>query len=347
MTHEGSTRRTHKRPVGAALFLLAFASPCLQPAQAAEIDDQRALFITAHEAAERGDFSVVDDLPATERQLLEQYVLWPDLKATWLRASLDSVDRADVDAFLQRFGTLRPARELRYRYALHLAKSGDLAAYYALYQQFYQGQGIARLDCLALQAELADERFARVDGRALELWLVGRSQVEECDPVFEYLDENALLGPVEFLERYALAIEAREFMLARWLAKKIDAAHLEEATAWVRAQDDPETFLRSYRKHANTASTRKQLVYAAERLTYRDPELASKLWKKAVRLSGFSEEQKLRTARHIALWTARDKLPGAYRRLTRLPVAAQNDEVLRWRACAKAAGATCCATWTR
>ena len=221
---------------------------------------------------------------------------------------------------------------MRYRYALHLAKSGDLADYHALYQQFYQGQGIARLDCLALQAELADERFARVNGRGLELWLVGRSQVEECDPVFEYLDENALLGPIEYRKRYALAIEARDFMLARWLAKKINAPHLEEATAWVRAQDDPETFLRSYRKLANTASTREQLVYAAERLTYRDPELASKLWKKAVRLSGFSEEQKLRTARHIALWTARDKLPGAYRRLTRLPVAAQNDEVLRWRA---------------
>jgi soluble lytic murein transglycosylase len=332
MTHEGSRRRAHNPSVGAALSFLAFAALWAPPAQATEIDEQRALFITAHEAAERGDFSVVDNLPATERQLLEQYVLWPDLKATWLRASLGSVDRAEVDAFLRRFGTLRPARELRYRFALHLAKSGDLAAYHGLYQQYYQGQGIARLDCLALQAELADERLARVDGHALELWLVGHSQVEECDPVFEYLEENARLGPLEYRERYTLAIDAREFMLARWLAKKIDAAHLDEATAWVRAQDDPETFLRSYRKLANTASTREQLAYAAERLTYRDPELASKLWKKAVRLSGFSEEQKLRTARHIALWTARDRLPGAYRRLTRLPTAAQNDEVLRWRA---------------
>ena len=110
MTYEGSTRRTHKRSVVAALFLLAFASPCVPPVRAAEIDDQRALFVTAHEAAERGDFSVVDDLPPTERQLLEQYVLWPDLKATWLRASLNSVGRAEVDAFLQQFGTLRPAR---------------------------------------------------------------------------------------------------------------------------------------------------------------------------------------------------------------------------------------------
>ena len=55
---------------------------------------------------------------------------------------------------LEQHGVLKPARELRYRYALHLAEEERLDEYLAIYQQYYQGLQIARLDCLALQAEL-------------------------------------------------------------------------------------------------------------------------------------------------------------------------------------------------
>jgi soluble lytic murein transglycosylase len=51
-----------------------------------------------------------------------------------------------------------------------------------------------------------------------------------------------------------------------------------------------------------------------------------------VRKHKFSEAQKILTAQHIALWTARDNLPGAYKLLLKLPPAGQSDEVLRWRA---------------
>ena len=60
---------------------------------------------------------------------------------------------------MQQFGTLKPARELRYRHALNLARSNDLPGYLTLYEQFYQGQDIAKLDCLALQAEIQAGRL--------------------------------------------------------------------------------------------------------------------------------------------------------------------------------------------
>jgi len=314
------------------LALVVVVSLVTAEARASEFDRPRTLFEAVYPTVERGDWSAVDKLGDDDRQILEAYVLWPDLRATWLRVNLERVAAPDVDAFLDRYGTLRPARELRYRYALELARAGNFDAYFRLYEQFYQGLGVERLDCLALQAELAAGRDTRVIGRAIDLWLVGKSQVEECDPVFEYLNDKQLLGPVEYRKRYALAIEAREFSLARWLAREIDDLHVEEATAWIRAQSDPEKFLRAYRQYDNSGTTCEQLVYAAERLTYRDPELAHELWKKVSRRFGFSERQKLLTARHIALWMARDQLPRAYELLVKLPQAAWNDEVLRWRA---------------
>ena len=290
------------------------------------------MFERVYETVERGDWSSVDGLSASDRSLLQQYALWPDLRAAWLRANLRTAPAGEIDAFLQQYGTLRPVRELRYKQALTLARDGDLEGFQRIYEQFYQGKAIARLDCLSLQAEIDAGRFARVDQRAVDLWLVGTSQVSECDPVFTYLNDNNLLGPVEYRKRFDLAVEAREFQLARWLARKIDQPHVDEAVLWIQAQSNPERFLNRHNPGINGPVYRQQLAYAAERLTYRDPEIALRLWKKVAKRYGFSKEQELRTERHIALWTARDNLPGAYNLLAKLPAAAQDDEVLRWRA---------------
>ena len=329
MQFRDSKRLSIRRFAG---VVLATALLTTLPVQATEIDAQRALFKSVYETVERGDWSPVDGLSLSERELLERYVLWPDLRAAWLRTNLKKVKPEEIDAFLDQHGTLRPARDLRYRKALSLAKNGNLAGYQKIYEQFYQGQGASRLDCLSLQAEIEADRLARVIQRAVDLWLIGTSQVKECDPVFEYLYDSNLIGPVEYRKRFELAIDAREFQLARWLAKKIDRQHVDAAAFWMHAQSNPEKFLATHDPAANSETYREQLVYATERLTYRDPENALRLWNKVEMQYGFSEAQKLNTRRHIALWTARDNLPGGYRLLAKLSNAAQDDEVLRWRA---------------
>ena len=178
--------------------VLAAALLAVAPAQATEIEQQRKLFQSVYETVERGEWSPVDGLTLSERELLERYVLWPDLRAAWLRPNLKRTSPAEIDAFLDEYGTLRPARDLRYRKALSLANKGDLAGYQKNYAQFYQGQGVSRLDCLSLQAEIEAGRFKRVNQRAVDLWMTGTSQVKECDPVFDYLYDNKLLGPIEY-----------------------------------------------------------------------------------------------------------------------------------------------------
>ena len=314
-----------------ATGIVFLAMQVATPAIASDIKKQRELFDQVFATVERGDWNVIDDLPAADRVLLQQYVLWPDLRATWLRVNIKKT-AAGIDSFLREYGALRPARELRYRHALNFARNGNLAGYLRIYEQYYQGLGFVKLDCLALQAELAAGRTLRVNRRAIDLWLVGTSQVVQCDPVFEYLIDNRLLGPIEYLKRYDLAIEKRNFTLAQWLARKIDQQHVDRAMQWQKAQAHPEDFLKRKRRSGDSEGLREQLVYAAERLTYRDPEIALRLWHKVAKKYKFGEAQKLRTARHIALWTARDELPGAYDLLAGLAIAAQNDEVLRWRA---------------
>ena len=315
-----------------SIAAVAILVACLPLADAAEIDRQREIFKRVYADVERGNWSVVDALSQTEQRLLSEYVLWPDLRAVFFRATMTKADHDDVEAFLDQHGVLRPARSLRYRYAVHLAAIGDLPGYLSIYQRYYQGMEDAKLDCLALHAEIDAGRHNRVVTRATDLWMIGKSQVDECNPVFEYLDKHQLLGPADYQRRFDLAVAAREFSRARWLAKSIDQRHVDMAGQWLEAQGNPVAFVRGYKRPASDEPGRRQLVYAIERITYRNPELALELWQQLRKQYHFDSAAELRTSRHIALWTARDQLPNAYALLIALPAAAQSDEVLRWRA---------------
>ncbi len=314
--------------LGLAAVALWFTSSI----QGAEIDQQRELFQRVYANVERGNWAAVELLSSAEQQSLAQYPLFPDLRAAWLRATIKTVDHGVIDEFLDHYGVLKPARDLRYRYALHLAAVGDLSAYLKIYKQFYQGLDIAGLDCLALHAEIDADNVKRINNRAIDLWMTGTSQVKECDPVFSFLHKQKLLGPTDYLKRYNLAIEAREFTLAQWLGRSVNQGHVDVAGQWLSAQSNPEKFARKHLSWKSDGVTRQQLVYAIERVTLRDPELALELWAQLNKLHAFSAEQELLTERHIALWTARDRLPSGYLLLIQLPVAAQSDEVSRWRA---------------
>ena len=324
-----------KGPVPALTLLSALAALLVLAGQVragSEIEQQRQLFRDVFEGVELGSWDAIDDLPDEDRALLERYVLWPDLRATWYRATIRTADHAEIEAFLERHGTLKPARELRYRYALHLARIDDLEGFHRIYQAYYQGLEIARLDCIALHAELGQGREARIVNRARGLWLTGKSQADECDPVFEHLRDAGLLTNEDYLARYQLAIEAREFTRARWLARSVDPALVDEAETWLEAQSNAARFVERSSGLNDTPATRKQLAYAIERVTYADPVQALDLWYSVEDDFSFETDLRSATVRHIALWMARDNLPGAYDLLTSLPVDAQDEEVMRWRA---------------
>ena len=312
----------------AAIFLLLHG----QSAASAKIDTQRELFRQVYENVERGNWATVEALRDKERRLLQHYVLWPDLRASWFRAKIRTADHEAIETFLDQHGTLKPARELRYRYALHLAKAGELDAFLDIYQAYYQGLEIARLDCIALHAELESDGGDRIINRARVLWLTGKSQAEECDPVFEHLRAQNLLDDDDYRARYALAIEVREFTRARWLARSLDQSLVDQAGLWLQAQANPERFIKKHGAQASDEFTRQRLAYAVERVTYADPEKALELWRGLENTHPFSAELRHSTLRHIALWTARDNLPGAYELLTSLPLPEQDEEVMRWRA---------------
>ena len=89
-------RPQHPRlPVLVALMLLGSSTPgAAQPAS--QLEAQRAAFRAVFPEAELGNWQ-----PALEQEtVLRDYVLWPDLRAAYLRATMGTVSDAKVIAYL-------------------------------------------------------------------------------------------------------------------------------------------------------------------------------------------------------------------------------------------------------
>lgn len=310
------------------LFVVAATSmsPPLFATTLSALEDQRQAFRDVYPAAERGDWTPV----AAHESLLRDYVLWPDLRAAYLRRRLGKNKNAEIFAFLEQYGRLKPARDLRYRLALQLAADNKHEEFLTLYEEFYQHIGVARLDCLALTAEIAMGSGTNVAGRAEPLWLVGKSQVDECDPVFSYLRDRGQLNTVLYRKRFALARDARQFSLALHLARSIDEDHITEANRWLKAQNNPERFVRQAIPQSNDATYTSQLVYAISKLARKDPAGARHHWLNLQESRHFERRQSIEVERDIALWAARLNLPEASTLLADLSAEATNDEVIRW-----------------
>lgn len=298
-------------------------------ASSATLEQQRAAFRDVYPAAELGDWAPV----AAHEETLRDYVLWPDLRAAWLRAHL----RADVPEaiytearrFLDAHPTLKAARELRYRLALALASDERYEDYLALYDRHYRTLGVATLDCLAVHAGILRGDGAALEDRAVALWLTGRSQVDECDPVFEWLRGAGMLDTELYRQRYDLAVSARAFSLARYLARSLDEDRLEAVNRWIAARDRPEEFLQHPPRDDGETGLQ-QLVYALERITYDDAGTAADYWRGLRTAHSFSPADVSHVTRHIALWTARQRRPEAFAVIRDLPSTARDTEVRRW-----------------
>ena len=215
-------------------------SLCLPPPPALAgrqgIEEQRQRFIEVYPEAERGDWGPAGDA----EDKLQGYPLWPDLRLAWILARLETVDAAEVKAWLAENGHLPPAARLRGRWINELARRGDWRSYLELYDARFEADGIVRLDCLAAAARYRTNPAYRLpEPLADRLWVVGRSQPRECDPVFERMRSDGQLSAARYRARLDAAIAARDFRLARYLARDMDPAARAEVDAWRAMEREP------------------------------------------------------------------------------------------------------------
>ena len=299
---------------------LVVAGSLVAPASQADDRDwaaDRAKFRQALAALDGGEQARFERL----RDELEGYPLHPYLVYLPLRRELERVPRERVQAFLRSHEGTPMAYRLRGAWLEQLAEAGD----WGTYLRVFDDRDSVRLQCHALNARLRDGTDRAAIEQAREIWLSGRSRPEACDPVFEVLYEQELVGSPLVWQRIGLAMESGRLGLARYLARQLPPAERRLLETWQKVYRDPLGGLNDARLEDDSPLVRQIIIQGIERLARENPREARSAWSRLAGDYGFSPEQRRQVAQKVALQGAYRHLPEAPDWLSQAEPAAEPD----------------------
>lgn len=314
--------------MNAGRSLLLICLLCLAQALAARPRDalelQRDTFIEAWEALKRGD----EGAYRRHRERLGDYPLLAYLEDLELRRRLSRASDAEIRAFLDRHAETPLADALRRRWLYRLAERQAWRRFLA----FYAEPQPVELRCQWLRARLAQAGKPDADwlATAEDLWQVGHSQPDACDPVFKVLYASGRIGADQVWARFERAMANGKLSLARFLAARLPPAERATAERWREAHRRPAWTLRDPVLRTDTPRHRQILIHAIRRLVRSDPGAAHRHWLKIADGHAFSPEQRRAAWSAIGLHAAYRRAPEAHDWLANIPPEARDDDHWQW-----------------
>lgn len=284
-----------------ALSLLAPPAPADTELR---LDKQREAFASAYREVRAGRVDTV----SRYRSELDDYVLFPYLEYETLRRHFHRRDAGDIEAFLAREqGTVLEAR-LRTAWLRHLARRRD----WPQYVRAYRPQDSSELACRYLAARLETTGIdARLLADTRDIWLTGKSLPDACDPPFAALYDSSLMSDELLWRRIALAMDARRPALARYLGRKLkDPENIELLAIWQQLYQRP-SGLKPGRIPEDTPRGRHIVSHVLERRARQNLDAAIALWPTLTAHYHFTEPERSKTVRALALRAARQDHPEA------------------------------------
>lgn len=294
-------------------------------AQTTTLSNQRLAFKPMLAAAEKG---ALQDHPETLNSLrdypLYAYLIAADLRWQLLRSADAELDKR-VQKFIQRHPNLPPANTLRRSWIHSLARR----ARWPQVQRLTADADDTGMQCLNLRARIAggqaNDQKSDVSEAAIALWLVGKSQPDACDPVFEWLQNRGLLTPARIQQRARLAVVNRQSGLARYLARQLDGAAADTVQRWVALLGSPVDLKFVPALDPDVA------VAVFKRLALQDVDTAADLQDDLAERLHLGPAQVYAMRRYLALLYAQSHRPQALAWFERLDTARMDDFARAWR----------------
>ncbi|MCQ4259493.1 transglycosylase SLT domain-containing protein [Stutzerimonas stutzeri] len=283
-------------------FSLLFVVVTLETTQAASLQQQRQLYDEAKRALAKGDSgpyrrhaSALRDYP------LEPYLAYDDLpQANWMKL----------------------------RWLRLLAARGDWRPFLTYYDP---KMNFTELDCLYGQYQFSSGQLKEGYQTAERLWLVGKSQHNACDALFDRWAAAGQLTESMRWKRAKLAVEANNSGLAKFLVKGLPTLN-KEGELLLEVGQKPEMLTQTARFSPATEAMGDVVSFGLRRLARKDPEKALGLLDAYARRMSFSPEEKVSIARQIGLTLAKRFDPRALNVMAEYDPDLRDDTVSEWRA---------------
>ncbi|MEN1728412.1 MAG: transglycosylase SLT domain-containing protein [Pseudomonadota bacterium] len=259
---------------------------------------------------------------------LDDYPLRPYLEFELLRQRLDQVPEAVMEQFLARYREWSFAGSLERRWLRELARSGK---YPALRRQARNSEDPIVL-CHLARADLDSGRLDGLADRASVLWVVGESQPDDCNPLFDWWRRNNHLTAEHAWQRFLLAIDAGNEGLARYLRRYLDADQDYWAQRWLQLKERPGPTLSQARQWIDHEQARLMISATLRRLAGSDWERARDRWQQLDTRFSWSPDERAEIDARIALFQAVDMEVDAIAAIDALPSSHRSQQLLEWRA---------------
>lgn len=292
--------------------------------QAASLQQQRQYYDEAKAALAKGDKGPYQRYASA----LRDYPLTPYLTYDELTARLKSASNQEIEGFLAAHGDLPQASWMKLRWLRWLAERGEWQTFAKYYDP---GLNFTELDCLNGQRQLAQSQTAEGYATAEKLWLVGKSQPEACDRLFDRWAAEGQLTEQRRWQRAKLAAEARNYSLATLLSKNLPTLS-NHGKLLVDVAQKPQMLTQTARFTPADDAMGDVVSLGLRRLARQDPEQALSLLEGYSQRMRFSEQEKVAIANEIGLTLARRFDPRALDVMSKYDPNLRDDTVSEWRA---------------
>jgi soluble lytic murein transglycosylase len=291
---------------------------------AATLAQQRQYYDQAKAALAKGDKGPYQ----RHASALRDYPLEPYLAYDELTARLKSASNDEIEKFLAEHGDLPQIGWMKLRWLRWLAERGEWQTFANHYDP---ALNFTELDCLYGQYQLSHGMRAEGLATAEKLWLVGKSQPNACDPLFERWAAEGQLSEQKRWQRAKLAAEARNYGLVTHLIKGMPTLGSQGKTLLEVAQK-PELLKQTARFSQTNATMADVVGLGLRRLARQDPETALRLLDSYAARMKFSSEEQVAIAREIGLTLAKRFDPRALQVLAKYDPELRDNTVSEWRA---------------
>ncbi|WP_439888129.1 transglycosylase SLT domain-containing protein [Pseudomonas sp. MBLB4123] len=306
------------------LSCLCLLAATLASAQAASLDQQRQYYDEAKRALAKGNSEPYRRYASA----LRDYPLEPYLAYDELTARLKSASNDEIEKFLAEHGDLPQAGWMKLRWLRWLAERGEWQRFVNHYDP---ALNFTELDCLYGQYQLGHGLTAEGYATAEKLWLVGKSQPEACDRLFERWTAAGQLTEQKRWQRAKLAAEARNYGLAKYLIKSLPTLG-RQGQLLVEVAQKPLLLAQTARFAPADAAMADVVGLGLRRLARQDPEKALSLLDGYAQRMRFSSEEQVAIAREIGLTLAKRFDARALAVMAKYDPELRDNTVSEWRA---------------
>lgn len=230
----------------------------------------------------------------THFEKLGEYPLKQYLEFTQLRKELSELPFTKIDDFLDRYPQSFLARRLR----VYVLQTLAIKQRWMEYSQYYREDiNSTSLLCHSITARLkAGDTLAFNDVPGI--WIVGKSQPDACDPVFDAWADAGHLTEEMVWARFDAAVNARKYSLARYLSKKLTSLK-PKAELYLQLRRNPQLITKRDQFKDHDLPTQQIIAYGIQKLSVKEPLTALYHWELYEAQQIFPEDLSLETKLYV------------------------------------------------